>query len=37
MKKWSISDTTDFGRLKPEDYPILSDLYDLIEEEYQGV
>ena len=35
-EKWSISDTTDFGRLKPEDYPILSDLYDLIEEEYQG-
>ena len=35
-EKWGISDTTDFGRLKPEDYPILSDLYDLIEEEYQG-
>ena len=35
-EKWGISDTTDFGRLKPEDYPILSDLYDLVEEEYQG-
>lgn len=35
-EKYGISDTTDFGRLKPEDYPILSDLYDLIEEEYQG-
>ena len=35
-EKWGISDTTDFGRLKPEDYPTLSDLYDLIEEEYQG-
>ena len=35
-EKWGISDTADFGRLKPEDYPILSDLYDLIEEEYQG-
>ena len=35
-EKWGISDTTDFGRLKPEDYPILPDLYDLIEEEYQG-
>ena len=35
-EKWGISDTADFGRLKPEDYPILSDLYDLIEEEYRG-
>ncbi len=32
--KWNISDATDFARLKPEEYPILSDLYALIEEEY---
>lgn len=32
--RWGISDSTDFSRLKPEDYPILSDLYDLIEQEY---
>ena len=35
-EKWGTSDAADFGRLKPEAYPILSDLYDLIEEEYQG-
>lgn len=28
-------DDTDFGRLTPKDYPILSDLYDLMEEEYK--
>ena len=35
-EKWGISDATDFSRLNPQDYPILSDLYDLIEQEYQG-
>lgn len=34
-EKWNIRDNTDFGELTPEDYPILSDLYDLIEEEYK--
>lgn len=29
-KKWGISEETDFRRLTPEDYPILSDLYALI-------
>lgn len=33
--RWGISDSTDFSRLKPEDYPILSDLYELIEQEYK--
>ena len=34
-EKWNIRDNTDFGELTPEDYPILSDLYDLMEEEYR--
>ena len=34
--KWGISDHSDFRRLGPEDYPILSDLYELIESEYKG-
>lgn len=34
--KWDITDHTDFGRLKPADYPILSDLYSLIEAEYKA-
>jgi len=33
--KWGISDSTDFNRLESIDYPILSDLYALIEEEYK--
>ena len=33
--KWGISDRSDFSRMKPEDYPILSDLYALMEEEYK--
>lgn len=33
--KWGITDRTDFSRLKPTDYPILSDLYTLIEDEYK--
>lgn len=35
-QKWSISDKTDFQRMGPTDYPILSDLYDTIEETYQN-
>lgn len=34
--KWNISDSTDFSTLEPKNYPILSDLYALIEDEYQG-
>ena len=34
--KWNISDSTDFNSLSSADYPILSDLYKLIEEEYKG-
>ena len=32
-KKWGISEETDFRRLMSEDYPILSDLYALINDE----
>ena len=32
-KKWDISEETDFRQFKPEDYPILSDLYALINNE----
>ena len=32
-RKWGISEETDFRRLMPEDYPILSDLYALINDE----
>ena len=35
-ERWGISDGTDWNSLTPEDYPILSDLYTLIEAEYQG-
>jgi energy-coupling factor transporter ATP-binding protein EcfA2 len=34
--KWGISDRTNFSRMKAEDYPILSDLYSLIEDEYKS-
>ncbi len=30
-----ITDTTDFSRMTPEDYPIMSDLYDIVEAEYK--
>ena len=32
--KWGISDSTNFAGLKPQDYPILSDLYKLIEQDF---
>ena len=35
-ERFGFTDRTDFKRLKPMDYPILSDLYQLIEGEYQG-
>ena len=31
---FGITDSTDYSRLKPTDYPIMSDLYDLVEKEY---
>ncbi len=34
--KWGITDRSNFDRLKPADYPILSDLYDLAEAEYKA-
>ena len=34
--KFGLDDSIDFDRLKPTDYPVLSDLYDLIEAEYKG-
>lgn len=35
-EKFGINDRTNFAQLQPEDYPILSDLYDLIESEFQS-
>lgn len=34
--QWGISDSSHFGRMKPENYPILSDLYSLIEQAYNS-
>lgn len=34
--QYGIDDSTDFDRLTPKDYPILSGLYDLIEAEYKS-
>lgn len=33
-EKFGITDNTDFTKLKAKDYPVLSDLYDMIENEY---
>lgn len=35
-KSWNISDNTDFTKLSPADYPIMSDLYHFIENEYKN-
>mgnify|MGYP002471729753 CR=1 FL=1 len=35
-KSWNISDNTDFTKLSPDDYPIMSDLYHFIENEYKN-
>ena len=35
-KKWNITDRTDFASMRPTDYPILSDLYDTIQEAYDN-
>ena len=34
-QSWGISDKTDFTAMVPTDYPILSDLYDVIEAAYE--
>ena len=34
--KWGISDRSHFDRMNSYDYPVLSDLYDFMEEEYKG-
>ena len=34
-RKWDISDSTDFSRLKATDYPKMSDLYEFVEEQYR--
>ena len=34
--RWGITDQRDLGELQPQDYPIPSDLYDLIEGEYKS-
>ena len=33
---WGITEETDFSQMRPEDYPILSELYDFIEIEYEN-
>ena len=33
--KYDVTDNTDYDRLKPTDYPIMSDLYELVKEEYE--
>ena len=33
--RWGMDDSTDFSQKAPTDYPILSDLYDLMEDVYE--
>lgn len=33
--RFGITDSTDYSKMKPSDYPIMSDLYELCEEEYE--
>ena len=33
--EWGITEETDFSQMRPEEYPILSELYDFIEIEYE--
>lgn len=35
-RSWGITDQSDFSRITSEEYPILSDLYAFMEEEYQN-
>ena len=32
--RFGITDTTDYSTKKPSDFPVMSDFYDLCEEEY---
>ena len=34
--EWGITEDMDFSQMRPEDYPILSELYDFIEIEYEN-
>lgn len=34
--KWGLNDQTNFAALKPTDYPVMADLYDVIEQAYQN-
>ena len=34
-KTWDLNDHTDFQSMRPEDFPILSDLYEIMEDAYQ--
>ena len=34
-RKWGLNNHTDFQSMGPDDFPILSDLYDVIEDAYQ--
>ena len=34
-RKWGLNNHTDFQSMRPDDFPILSDLYDVIEDAYQ--
>ena len=34
-KKWGLNNHTDFQSMRPDDFPVLSDLYDVIEDAYQ--
>ena len=35
-KTWGLNDHTDFKSMRPEDFPILSDLYEVMEDAYQN-
>ena len=35
-RKWNISDATEFTKMRPTDYPILSDLYEVIQEAHDN-
>ena len=35
-RQWGLTDDTDFSRLQTTDYPILSDLYALLQADYAG-
>ena len=34
-RKWGLNNHTDFQSMRPDDFPVLSDLYDVIEDAYQ--